>query len=79
MTVTMCKSLVFRWVGGGALRCLFETAASVAVFLFITSLDFIIRGPFAKFVVWRQCAAVIQGEVETVIQSCNGGGNVVVA
>jgi hypothetical protein len=38
-----------------------------------------IRGPFEKFVDWRQCAAVIQRETVTVMPSCSGGGNVVVA
>jgi hypothetical protein len=40
---------------------------------------FIIGGPFEKFVDWRQCAAVTQREAVTVISSCSGGGNVVVA
>jgi hypothetical protein len=38
-----------------------------------------VRGPFEKFVDWRQCAAVMQREVVTVLPSCSGGGNVVVA
>jgi hypothetical protein len=38
-----------------------------------------IRGPFEKFVDWWQCAAVMQREVVTVMPSCRGGGNVVVA
>jgi hypothetical protein len=38
-----------------------------------------IRGPFERFVDWRQCAAVMQTEVVNVMRSCNGGGNVVVA
>jgi hypothetical protein len=38
----------------------------------------IIRGPFEKFVYWRQCAAVMQREAVTAMPSCNGGGNVVV-
>jgi hypothetical protein len=37
-----------------------------------------VRGPFAKFVDWRQCAAVTQREAATVIPSCSGGINVVV-
>jgi hypothetical protein len=37
-----------------------------------------IRGPFPKFVDWRQCAAVMKREAVTVIPSCIGGGNVVV-
>jgi hypothetical protein len=28
---------------------------------------------------WRQCAAVMQREMVTVMPSCSGGGNVVVA
>jgi hypothetical protein len=38
-----------------------------------------IREPFAKFVDWRQCAAVMQREAVTVMPSCSGGGNIVVA
>jgi hypothetical protein len=38
-----------------------------------------IRGLFEKFVDWRQCAAVIQREAVTVMPSCSGGGNAVVA
>jgi hypothetical protein len=38
-----------------------------------------LRGPFEKFVEWRQCAAVMQREAVTVMQSCCGRGNVVVA
>jgi hypothetical protein len=38
-----------------------------------------IRGSFEKFVDWRQCAAAMQKEAVTVIPSCCGGGNVVVA
>jgi hypothetical protein len=37
------------------------------------------RGQFEKFVNWRQRAAVTQREAVTVIPSCSGGGNVVVA
>jgi hypothetical protein len=37
-----------------------------------------IRGPFEKFVDWRQCAAVMQKEAVTVIPSCSGGGKIVV-
>jgi hypothetical protein len=33
----------------------------------------------AKFVDWRQCAAVMQREAVTLMPSCSGGGNVVVA
>jgi hypothetical protein len=39
----------------------------------------ILRGPFEKFVDWRQCAAVMQREAVTVMPSCSGGGKVVVA
>jgi hypothetical protein len=38
-----------------------------------------IRGPFEKFVNWRQCASVMQREAVNVMPSCSGGGNVVVA
>jgi hypothetical protein len=38
-----------------------------------------IRGQFEKFVDWRQCAAVMQKEAVTVVPSCSGGDNVVVA
>jgi hypothetical protein len=42
-------------------------------------LNYTHTGPFEKFVDWRQCAAVIQGEAVTVIPSCSGGSNVVIA
>jgi len=35
--------------------------------------------PFHKFVEWRQSAALVQREAFTVVPSCSGGGNVVVA
>jgi len=38
-----------------------------------------LRGPFAKFVDWRQCAAIMQRQTVTVMPTCSGGGNVVVA
>jgi hypothetical protein len=38
-----------------------------------------IQGLFERFMDWWQCAAVMQTEVVTVIRSCSGGGNVVVA
>jgi hypothetical protein len=38
----------------------------------------VIGGPFAKFMDWRLCAAVMKREAVTVMPSCNGGGNVVV-
>jgi len=38
-----------------------------------------IRGPFEKYVDWRQCAAVTQSEAVTVMPSCSGGDNVVAA
>jgi hypothetical protein len=38
-----------------------------------------VREPFAKFVDWRQFAAVMQNEAVTVMPSCSGEGNVVVA
>jgi hypothetical protein len=37
-----------------------------------------IRGPFERFVDWRQCAAVMLREAVTIMPSCSGGGNVVV-
>jgi hypothetical protein len=39
----------------------------------------IIRGPFEKFMDWRQCAAVMKREVVTVMPSCSGEGIIVVA
>jgi hypothetical protein len=36
-----------------------------------------LRGPFEKFVDWRQCAAVMQREAVTTMPGCSGGGNVV--
>jgi hypothetical protein len=38
-----------------------------------------LQEPFEKFVDWRQCAAVMQREAVTVMPSCSGGGNVVMA
>jgi hypothetical protein len=38
-----------------------------------------IRGSFEKLVDWRQCATVMQREAVTLMPSCSGGGNVVVA
>jgi hypothetical protein len=38
-----------------------------------------VRGPFEKFVDWRQCAAVTQREAVNIMPSCSGRGNVVVA
>jgi hypothetical protein len=38
-----------------------------------------IRGPFERFLDWRQCAAVMQREAVTVKPSCSGGGNVEMA
>jgi hypothetical protein len=38
-----------------------------------------IRGPFEKFVEWRQCAAVIQRDAVNVMPRCSGEGNIVVA
>jgi hypothetical protein len=38
-----------------------------------------VGGPFAKFVDWRQCAAVMQREAVTVMPSCSGEGTAVVA
>jgi hypothetical protein len=49
------------------------------IHLYLTTTPVLMRGPFAKFVDWRQCAAVIQMEAVTVMPSCSDGGNVVVA
>jgi hypothetical protein len=38
-----------------------------------------IRGPFERFVDWRQCTGVMQKEAVTITPSCSSGGNVVVA
>jgi hypothetical protein len=38
-----------------------------------------IRGPFEKFVDWRQCSGVLQREAVSVMPSCSGGGKIVVA
>jgi hypothetical protein len=38
-----------------------------------------IRGPFEEFVVWRQCAAVMQREAVIFMPNFSGGDNVVVA
>jgi hypothetical protein len=38
-----------------------------------------VRGPFGKFVNWRQCAAVMQREAVTVMPRYSGGGIVVLA
>jgi hypothetical protein len=40
---------------------------------------FSIRGPFEKFIDWRECAAVMEREAVVVMPCCSGGGNVVVA
>jgi hypothetical protein len=45
----------------------------------ISSVTCFIWGPFEKFVDWQQCATVMQREVVTVMPSCNGWGNKVVA
>jgi hypothetical protein len=39
----------------------------------------ILREKFEKFADWRQCAAVMQKKVVTVMPSCSGGGDVVMA
>jgi hypothetical protein len=38
-----------------------------------------IRELSEKFVDWQQCSAILQREAVTVMPSCGGGGNVVVA
>jgi hypothetical protein len=45
----------------------------------VTEYTLYIGGLFEKFVHWRKCAAVMQREAVTVMPSCSGGGNVVVA
>jgi hypothetical protein len=39
----------------------------------------LLGGPFARFIDWRQCATVMQREAVTVMPSCSGRDNVVVA
>jgi hypothetical protein len=39
----------------------------------------ILLGPFEKFVDWRQLVAVMQRDAVTIMPSCSGGGNVIVA
>jgi hypothetical protein len=39
----------------------------------------LLRGPFEKFVDWRQSAAVMQRKTVIVMPSCSGGCDVVVA
>jgi hypothetical protein len=63
LTSFLCFELVFRKKDYIVLPCNFV----------------LIRGPYEKFVDWRQCAAVMQREAVTVRPSCSGGGNVVVA
>jgi poly(A) polymerase Pap1 len=38
-----------------------------------------IRGSFEKFADWRQYVSVMQREVVSLMPSCSGGGNAVVA
>jgi hypothetical protein len=61
--------------------CQYETSSQKFVYFIevTSSMCVCIRGPFKKFVDWGQCAAVIQREAVTVVPSCSGGGNVVVA
>jgi hypothetical protein len=47
--------------------------------LLVELINSYVRGPFEKFVDWRQCAAVMRREAVTVMPSCSGGDNVVVA
>jgi hypothetical protein len=47
--------------------------------IFSPSYCHFIKGPFEKFMDWRQCAAIMQREAVTVMPSCSGGGNLVVA
>jgi hypothetical protein len=41
--------------------------------------DLNIQGPFEKFVDWQQCATVMQREAVTVMPSCSGRVNIVMA
>jgi len=52
---------------------------TVSCFLDYVTRRIVIRGSSEKFVDWRQCAAVMQRDAMTVMPSCNGGGNAVVA
>jgi hypothetical protein len=53
---------------------------SLSVRSFITYVYYrIIRGPFEKFVDWRQCAAFMQREAVTLMPNFSGGGEVLVA
>jgi hypothetical protein len=54
------------------------TKASLQYMVAIIWLNVLIREPFEEFVDWRQCAAVMQREVVTVMPNCNGGDNVMV-
>jgi hypothetical protein len=38
-----------------------------------------VQGPFEKLVDWQQCTAVMQREAVTVMPSCSGGCNTVMA
>jgi len=38
-----------------------------------------IRGPFEKFMDWRQSVAVMQREAVIFMPTCSGGGDIVVA
>jgi hypothetical protein len=56
-----------------------ETNCANRILVMMCNLKILIRGPFEKFVDWRQCAAVMQREAVTVMPSCSGGGNAEVA
>jgi hypothetical protein len=58
---------------------LIQAVFSVCTVLIQYVLRRYVRGPFEKFVDWRQLAAVMQREAVTVMPICSGGGNVVVA
>jgi len=38
-----------------------------------------IQGLYEKLVDWQQCAAVVHRETVTIMPSCSGGGNIVMA
>jgi hypothetical protein len=55
------------------------SAASAAGYSALYNLVSVTRGPFEKFVDWWQCADVMQKEAVSVMPSCSGEENVVVA
>jgi hypothetical protein len=69
---------IFQWLTHLP-NAVLETFYTSFITLEISLLQIQIRGPFEKFVDWRQCAAVMQREAVTIMSSFSGGGNVVVA